>query len=113
MKMKKLNIDGHFFQGPYVLDQDEIPAAAGIALMCTEAGEGIKIMSVEESSDLRDAILNCDRKQLWKEKAWKGKVDIYILLMDEPKRERIAESIADKRRDVLTCQKPKIIEDDW
>ena len=111
--MKKLNIDGYFFEGPYILDKDELPESAGIALMCTEAGEGIKIMSVEVSDNLAEEINNCDRKHLWIEKARKGQVDIYINLMDDIKRESIADSIAEKRASVLTCQKPKIIEDDW
>ena len=113
--MKNFVIDGQTFVGPYVLGQDPIPAVPGLALVCTEAGEGVKIMSIEESSDLRAEIEDSDRVPLWKEKAWKSIVDVYIMETDMPeeKRQSLQESLVYKRRDSLNCQKPKVIKDDW
>ena len=113
--MKKMAIDGYSFEGPYVLEKDELPASAGIALMCTEAGEGVKILSVEESEDLRSHILGSDRISLWKENAYHGIVDIYIYLTDIPedKRKKITDTIVSKRSASLVCQPKEIIEDDW
>lgn len=113
--MKKMAIDGYSFEGPYVLEKDEIPSVAGIALMCTEAGEGVKILSVEESNNLNENIMGSDRLSLWKEKAYHGVVDIYVYATDVPeeKRKSITDSIVSKRRASLVCQPQEIIEDDW
>ncbi len=108
-------IDGYNFEGPYILGQDEIPAIAGIALMCTEAGEGVKILSVEESDNLKDYILGSDRIDLWKEHAYHGILDIYVYPTDVPVEKRVSmtSSIISKREKFLSCQKKDIIEDDW
>lgn len=113
--MKTIAIDGYKFEGPYIMGKDEVPSLAGVMLISTEAGEGFKIMCVEESSDMRSFIDGSDRKDLWIQNAYHGQVDIYILRTDcdDDKRASIAESIADRRRAYLNCQRPKNLEDDW
>ena len=113
--MKTIVIDGYKFEGPYVMDKDEIPAVAGVMLISTEAGEGFKIMCVEEAADMKAHMAGSDRKGIWKDNAYHGQVDIYVMATDcdDSKRASIADSIADRRRASLNCQRPKIIEDDW
>ena len=113
--MRTIMIDGYKFEGPYVLDRDEIPAEAGIMLISTEAGEGFKIMCVEESSDMREHIASSDRKDLWRSKAYKSIVDIYVMRTDcdDGKRASITDSIVSRRAASLNCQRQKVIEDDW
>ena len=113
--MKTIAIDGYKFEGPYRLDRDEIPTEAGVMLISTEAGEGFKIMCVEESTDMCAFIAGSDRKDIWREHAYHGEVDIYILRTDcdDSKRASIADSIASRRMATLNCQRPKVIEDDW
>ncbi len=115
IKMKNMMIDGQIFVGPYILGQDPIPAEPGLALVCTEAGEGVKIMSIEEAADLRKEIEESDRVPMWKEKAYLGRVDVFVMLTDmsSEEREKLQDSLIYKRRDSLNCQKPKVIEDDW
>lgn len=113
--MKTIAIDGYKFEGPYRLEQDEIPAEAGVMLISTEAGEGFKIMCVEESADMNAFIAGSDRKDIWKQFAYHGQVDIYIMRTDcdDDKRASIMDSIASRRAATLNCQRPKILEDDW
>lgn len=113
--MKTIVIDGYKFEGPYILDKDEIPSEAGVILISTEAGEGFKIMCVEESADMKAHIAGSDRKGLWKEHAYHGQVDIYIMRTDcdDAKRASIMDSIVSRREAHLNCQRQRILEDDW
>lgn len=113
--MKTIVIDGYKFEGPYIMGKDEIPAVAGVMLISTEAGEGFKIMCVEESSDMRAFVDGSDRKDIWIDHAYHGQVDIYVMPTDcdESKRQSIMDSIVSRRASHLNCQRPKILEDDW
>jgi hypothetical protein len=113
--MKTIAVDGYKFVGPYIMDKDELPAVAGIMLISTEAGEGIKFMCIEESDDMASFIADSDRKEIWIKNAYHGQVDIYIMCTDCNYSERasIVESLVRRREAYLSCQRQKIIEDDW
>ena len=55
MAMNTILIDGLNFEGPRIIGKDDIPAVPAIALICTEAGEGMKIMSIIHVADRRKA----------------------------------------------------------
>ena len=110
--MKSMLIDGYKFDGPYVPGKDEIPAVNGIALICSEAGEGVKILCIEQGDDLSQ-LATSPELPVWKEKCYHGIVDIYVVAVDPAKRDSIARSMIDRRKATLTCQHLEIIEDDW
>ena len=113
--MKTITVDGYRFEGPYAMDKNEVPAEAGILLISTEAGEGIKFLCIEESNDMAAFIQNSDRKDIWIQSAYHGNVDIYIMRTDcsDTERASIVDSMVRRREAYLTCQKQKILEDDW
>lgn len=110
--MRIMAIDGYKFEGPYVPGKDEIPAINGIALICSEAGEGVKIMAVEYGDDL-SVLKDSPNLQNWIDHAYNGIVDIYVVSVDPAKRDSIAEGIISKRRKYLCCQQVEEIVDDW
>ena len=110
--MKCMKIDGYNFDGPYVPGKDAIPAINGIALICTEAGEGVKILAIEQGDDLSKLAESPDLPK-WVDHAYRGVVDIYVISVDPAKRDSVARSMIDKRRDTLTCQEIEVIKDDW
>lgn len=111
--MKSMMIDGYKFEGPYIAGKGEIPEIEGIALICSEAGEGVKILAIENGENLRTHIESSPRMDTWKGAAYKGIVDVYVLPMDSSKRESVASSMVSKRASTLVCQEFKQIVDDW
>ncbi|MDR0334311.1 MAG: hypothetical protein LBH69_00270 [Methanomassiliicoccaceae archaeon] len=102
--IQKINMNGYFFEGPYELD-DELPAEAGVCLVCTESGYGIKVMSIEDTTDISDCIAKNKRRDCWKRTAEKDFVDIYFALM--PKKEdraKAASTVRDRRKYKLACE---------
>lgn len=111
--MKSMRIDGYDFTGPYVAGKGEIPAINGIALICSEAGEGVKIIAVEYGDNLCTQIEGSPNMQLWKDNCYHGIIDVYVLEIDPAKRDSVARSMIEKRKNTLTCQKIEAIVDDW
>ena len=111
--MKSMKIEGYDFDGPYIAGKGQVPAIDGIALIVSEAGEGAKILAVTYGNNLLDIIDNSPDLPLWTEHAYHGIVDIYVLEIDEPKRSSLAQTIINKRKSTLTCQKIEEIVDDW
>ena len=111
--MKTIMIDGYNFTGPYIAGKGEVPAINGIALICSEAGEGMMILAVEYGDNLQTQIESSPNMQLGKDNAFHGVVDVYVCEMEPPKRESVAKSIIDKRKNHLRCQKIEAIVDDW
>ena len=102
--MKNLNIDGFLFKGPHRLDVDPLPAVPAVALIATESGEGIQILSVVQSENIQKEIAESSRRECWKKNGWNG-VDIYIQAnADESNREMIRNRIRDKRRESIKCE---------
>ena len=108
-----MKIDGYDFNGPYELGKDEVPAISGIALICSEAGEGMKILAIEYGDNLCEKITGSPNIQEWKDHAFHGTVKIFASEFDPAKRDSIAESIISRRKSSLSCQKFEAIEDDW
>ena len=101
--MKKILIDSLQFEGPRTFGKDEIPSVPAIALVCTEAGEGMKIMSVVHATDIAKA------------HAFHGNIDVYINTdeMSEDRRESFRINAISKRKEYIFCDElPKVV-DDW
>lgn len=113
--MKTIQIDGKPFYGPYVLGKDSIPNNPAIALVCTEAGEGMKIMSVLHGDKIADVIANSPKNDCWKKKADHGIIDVYIFENDMPEaeREKFRLNAISKRIKFIFCDELPKIEDDW
>lgn len=111
--MKSMMIDGYKFEGPYIAGEGEIPEIEGIALICSEAGEGVKILAIVNDGNLRTLIDRSPRMGVWKEAAYKGVVDVYVFSMGSPERESVASSMVGKRESTLVCQEFQQIVDDW
>lgn len=113
--MKTINIDSLSFNGPYLLGRDDIPAVKAIALICTEAGEGMKIMSVLQSDDIAREIADSPKYDCWKKHASHGNIDVYIHETDIPpaKREEFRLKAIEKRKQFIFCDELPRIEDDW
>lgn len=114
-EMKTIMIDGYKFEGPYQLDKDDVPSKPGIMLISTEAGEGFKIMCIEESSDMCEHIRHSDRKDVWRNAAYHSEVDVYVHETDcsDERRASMTDSLVARRASSLNCQVQKVIEDDW
>ncbi len=110
--MKSMMIDGYKFEGPYVPGKDEIPAIDGIALICSEAGEGVKIMAIEQADDL-STLAQSPNLQNWIDHAYNGIVDIYVIGVEHDKRDKITQSLISRRAKSLCCQPFEEIVDDW
>ena len=113
--MQSILIDGLRFEGPMVFGKDEIPSVPAIALVCTEAGEGMKIMSVVHGADIMNVIANSPKMDCWKKHAFHGNIDIYLNTdeMSEDKRETFRVNAINKRREYIFCDEPPKIVDDW
>ena len=113
--MDGITVDGYRFDGPYILNKDTVPAEAGIILVSTEAGEGIKFLCIEESNDMAAFIANSDKKDFWLKTAYHGQIDLYIMRTDcsDAERASIVDSMIHRREAYLLCQEKKILEDDW
>jgi len=101
--MKTLNIDGQMFKGPYKLDED-IPNVPALAIVATESGEGIQILSFLESDDIASEIANSNKRDCWKKNGWNG-IDIYIQKNDDKtQRQTLRKRMAEKRRESIKCE---------
>ena len=110
-----MKIEGYEFEGPFKLDVDELSSKPGIVLICTEAGEGVKILCIEQTSNMNKHVTTSPRKEIWKKNAYKSMVDVYTLeyVKSEADREKLVDKLVYKRKAHLKCQVEKIIEDDW
>ena len=115
MAMQKILIDGLQFEGPRVYGKEEIPAVPAIALICTEAGEGMKIMSVIHGTDIAKTIAESPKMDCWKKHAFHGNIDVYLNTddMSEQKREDFRINAIAKRIKYIFCDELPKIEDDW
>lgn len=103
--MKTLSIDGQMFKGPYRLDESEFPDKPALAIVATESGEGIQILSFIESDDIAKEIADNKHRDCWKKNGWNGKVDVYIQFNDnKPQRQMLRKRMADKRRESIKCE---------
>ena len=104
------------FVGPRIFGKDEIPAVPAIALICTEAGEGMKIMSIiHDGKDIAANIASNPKMGCWKSHAFHGNIDVYLNTDDMPeqKREDFRFSAISKRIKYIFCDELPKIEDDW
>ena len=103
--MPKICMSGYTFDGPFKLDVNELPADAGVCLVCTESGYGIKVMSIENATNANDHIKNNNRRECWKRTAEKDVVDIYFIKI-ENKEDRIkaVKALKDGRRYKMACE---------
>ena len=111
----KIQVDGLQFEGPTVIGKGDIPPVPAIALICTEAGEGFKIMSVVHGLDIAKVISENPKMDCWKKHAFHGNIDVYINTddMSEDKREQFRVNAISKRKEFIFCDElPKIV-DDW
>jgi hypothetical protein len=113
--MASIMIDGHRFDGPMALGKDPIPAVRAVALVCTEAGEGMKIMSVVHGENVAEAIAKSPKQDCWKAHAHLGRIDVYVMPteMNESDREAFRIKIISKRSDFIFCDELPKVEDDW
>ena len=113
--MGKIFIDGLNFEGPAVFGKDEIPSVPALALICTEAGEGLKIMSIVHGDDILKVISENPKMDCWKKHAFHGNIDVYLNTddMTEDERERFRLNAIEKRKEYIFCDEvPKVV-DDW
>lgn len=113
--MRMISVDGLSFEGPYTLGKEELPPVPAIALVCTEAGEGMKIMSVLHGADISKTVNESPKQDCWKRYASHGNVDVYINTSDMSVEDRESfrlEAIA-KRKEYIFCDELPKIEDDW
>ncbi len=113
--MQVIQIDGLKFEGPRILDKDEIPNVPAIALIMTEAGEGFKIMSILHGEKIADVIINSPKRDCWMKHAYHGNIDIYLCTDDMPedKREEFRIKGIERRKDVIFCDELPRVVDDW
>ncbi len=116
MSLTTILIDGLKFEGPRIFGKDEIPAVPAIALICTEAGEGMKIMSIiHDGKDIAANIASNPKMGCWKSHAFHGNIDVYLNTddMSEDKREQFRVNGIIKRKQYIFCDEPPKLEDDW
>ena len=113
--MGTIYIDNLHFEGPSVFGKDEIPSVPALALICTEAGEGMKIMSIVHGEDIAKIIAENPKMECWKKHAFHGNIDVYLNTddMSEDKREQFRISAITKRIKYIFCDELPKIEDDW
>jgi len=105
--MPKINMNGYWFDGPFKLDiqEQDLPAAAGVCLVCTESGYGIKVMSIEDASGIRGHIAKSKRRECWKRIAEKDVIDIYVTLIEKKEdRAKAVKALKDGRRYKMACE---------
>jgi len=103
--MQKINMNGYSFDGPFKLDVHELPQDAGVCLVCTESGYGIKVMSIEDAANINDHIKNNKRRDCWKRIAEKDVVDIYITKIEKKEdRAKAVKILREGRRYNLACE---------
>lgn len=113
--MVVLTVDGKQFIGPKIIGKDVFPDVPAIALICTEAGEGLKIMSVIQGDNIAKAIAESPKMDCWVSHANHGQVDVYILETDMSPgdREKFRIEAIRKRDKFMFCEEMPKIEDDW
>jgi len=105
MLMGKIFMNGYSFEGPFKLDVNELPAEAGVCLVCTESGYGIKVMSIENAENIKEHIAGSERRECWKRIAEKDVVDIYVLVMkNKDDRVKAASVVRNGRKYKLACE---------
>ncbi|MCL2786323.1 MAG: hypothetical protein FWD81_03790 [Methanomassiliicoccaceae archaeon] len=103
--MPKINMNGYSFDGPFKLDVHELPSEAGICLVCTESGYGIKVMSIEDATNIREHIAASNRRDCWKRIAEKDVVDIYLTLIAQKEdRVKAVKTLKEGRRYKMACE---------
>jgi hypothetical protein len=103
--MVKIHMNGYSFDGPFELGIHELPAEAGVCLVCTESGYGIKVMSIEDTTNIKNCIAKNKRMQCWKRVAEKDMIDIYIaLIKDKDERAKAAAAVRNGRRYKMECE---------
>ena len=113
--MGKILVDNLQFEGPIVFGKADLPSVPALALVCTEAGEGFKIMSVVHGPDISKVIAESPKMDCWKKHAFHGNIDVYLNTddMSEDARERFRLNAIEKRKEYIFCDEvPKIV-DDW
>lgn len=108
-------IEDRTFQGPYILGKDEIPDVPAIALVCTEAGEGVKVMSVLHSDKIATEIANSPKRDCWKKHTFRLDTQIFIYETDETPEEREAYRLKflERRAQFMFCDELPVLEDDF
>ncbi|NLN72420.1 MAG: hypothetical protein GX137_06530 [Thermoplasmatales archaeon] len=108
-------INGKIFDGPLYLGRDKLPALPGMALICTEAGEGVKIMSVLWGDNLEEIITESPKNDCWKRHASHGRVDVYAYTEEctAEEREEFCNKILERGREWMFCEDSVRIEDDF
>jgi len=105
--MGRISFNGYSFDGPFKLNvhESDLPEGAGVCLICTESGYGIKVMSIEDADNIRKRIANSKRRDCWKRIAEKDVVDIYVLLIENKEdREKCATTVRNGRKYKLACE---------
>jgi hypothetical protein len=105
--MPKVAFNGYSFNGIFKLgiNESELPADAGVCLVCTESGYGIKVMSIEDAVNIREHIANSKRRDCWKRVAEKDVVDIYVAIIDnKDDRSKCATTVRNGRKYKLACE---------
>ena len=103
--MPTVNFNGYKFDGPFKLDVHELPNDAGVCLVCTESGYGIKVMSIEDAADIKDHMAKSKRRECWKRVAEKGVIDIYVaLIKSKEDRAECASKVRSGRKYKLACE---------
>ena len=113
--MQTINIDNLPFIGPYTIGKTEIPSVRAIALICTEAGEGMKIMSVLHGNDISGTIAESPKRSCWEKHAFHGNIDVYLheTDMSDERMEQFRINAISKRSKYIFCDELPRIEDDW
>jgi len=100
-----IQMSGHWFNGPFKYGVDELPADAGVCLVCTESGYGIKVMSIEDTTNIKDCIKKSKRRACWERVAEKDIIDIYIAVIDNKnERAKVADAVRSRRKYKLECE---------
>jgi hypothetical protein len=105
--MPKVSFNGYLFSGIFKPDinESQLPTDAGVCLVCTESGYGIKVMSIEDCDNIRGHIAKSKRRDCWKRIAEKGVVDIYYLVMNgKEDRAKCAVTVRNGRKYKLMCE---------
>lgn len=113
--MQTVVIDKLPFEGPYIVGKNELPEVPALAIVCTEAGEGFKVMSIVHGQNIAQVIRDSPKMDCWKKHAFHGNIDVYINTSDmsEDAREKFRIDGISKRKGVIFCDELPRIEDDW
>ena len=98
--------DGIEFTGP--VDLSDIPSAAGVYLITTEASGGIKLLGIYDGGDdMRSSAGKNPKKECWqKNRKDTDPAAFYVQENDPKRRERICRGIIDRRFYEMVCNDP-------